>query len=695
MNEPNIERIKQHLQSKEVQERIQKRMLDARSKATVTISRAANLFNFTESKLREWEKRGLLKTDRPALLQDGKTSTGHRQYSPEELDKLALIRELMDQNYGLSEIPQNIDAIWKQIIDEQQSQTSYLKSQDITYIQESEYLPIDKRVENAEQEIFWRYFVSQVLRLSILLICEDIPDTIAGLVLPLQKDGEHAIINDPKDLNKAGLSLIGWLGRNRAFYSFLDSTPSFEVPSDFRIEPLRTIREGKTQYTPLFIVQRKARLLPLSDTLRETIQRLLELVYKHKEQWQSCFDYGMRDWTYQVTDFASGPNVTDEVLNGLTDMAVALGGKTADGRDRWRFCNLFLPQDTSPPLQQRILVVRAHSKYAPMALSAMRLSVTRPGLTFKAYQSGHVIYRPGVKPPDLAYRELEETTRSAIALPIADEDGLAVGSLYIASDEIDAFSEADQRALRLITRMMEDLLSTYQTRRQITGRLADVILNPGLVDVSFRDFLSENDFINDVEDLLSSIHAQELTEQQTGESVSFIAIDIDNQSSLATRLGDHVARNLSRAVGSRILGQLSIFSPELRRLYHVSADRYYLFLKGMSLDETRKRAETLRLALIGEYRINARNVGRPMPREGLLVLPNVTVRLGVASYKYEKLKEVLGRYDSETAVAEARALILQNLDVSLERGQLEGGNCIMSWDPVIWGYRRWSPSELS
>ena len=120
MNEPNVERIKQHLQSKEVQERIQDRMLDARSKATVTISRAANLFNFTESQLREWEKRGLLKTDRPALLQDGKTSTGHRQYSPEELDKLALIRELMDQNYGLSEIPQNVDVIWKQVLAEQQ-----------------------------------------------------------------------------------------------------------------------------------------------------------------------------------------------------------------------------------------------------------------------------------------------------------------------------------------------------------------------------------------------------------------------------------------------------------------------------------------------------------------------------------------------------------------------------------------------
>ena len=92
MNEPNIERIRKYLQSKEVQERIQERMLDARSKATVTISRAAGLFDFTESQLREWEKRGLLKTERAALSQESKTSTGHRQFSPDELDKIALIK---------------------------------------------------------------------------------------------------------------------------------------------------------------------------------------------------------------------------------------------------------------------------------------------------------------------------------------------------------------------------------------------------------------------------------------------------------------------------------------------------------------------------------------------------------------------------------------------------------------------------
>jgi GGDEF domain-containing protein/DNA-binding transcriptional MerR regulator len=688
MNDPDIERLRELLQNKGVQERIQRHMLEARTKASITRSRAASLFNFSESQLREWEKRGLLKTDRPALTPDSKTSTGHRQYSPEELDKLALIRELMDEDYGVSEIPQNIDNIWKQILDEQRSQT--------WRIQETEHLPIDRRVELADQDVFWRYFVSQALRLSLLLICEDMTDTIAGLVLPLQKSTSSRAITNPYDLKAVGPSLLGCLGRNQTFYAFLDTAPSFEFPSDFRIEQLRAVGEGKPYYTPLLIVQRKARLLPLSNTILETIQRLLGLVYKYVEQWQSSFDYGMRDWTYQVTDFRSDPTVTDAVLNGLAEMVVALGGKTPDGRDRWHFCNLFLPQDTSPPLLQRILLVHAHSMHAPIAVSSMRLSVAHLGLTFRAYQSGYVIYRPRVAPPDLAYRELEESTRSAIAIPIAGEDGLAVASLYIASDELEAFSKADQRALRLITRMLEDLLSMYQARQQITGRLADVITHPDLVDVSFRDFLSENDFINDVEDLLTTIHSQETTEQLAEEVVSFITIDIDNQGSLATRLGDHVARNLSREVGSRILGQLRVYSePELRRLYHVSADRYYLFLKGVSLEDARNRAETLRLTLRGEYRINARHalMSRSISRERLLELPNVTVRFGVASYKYKKLKEVLGRYPAETSVAEARALIMQNLDLSLEIGQREGGNCIISWDFDIWGYKRWLPSE--
>jgi DNA-binding transcriptional MerR regulator/GGDEF domain-containing protein len=703
MNRPDLERIRKHLQSKEVQDRVQERMQEARSKATVTISRAAGLFRFSETQLREWERRGLLKVDRPALSSDSKTSTGHRQYSLDELDKLALIRELMDQNYGLNEIPQNIDAIWKQVLSEQQSQVAATEAQDGRHVHEVKHVPLERHLETIDQEEFWRYFTAQTLRLSLLLICEDIPDTLAGFILPLEKKNVSTIVRSPHDLPKVGPALVGWLGRNRAFYTFLDAAPTFEYPSDFRVEYLRAVGaespgEEAVQNNVLIVVQRRARPLVLSAALIETVGRLVELLYQNKEQWQPCFDYEMHDWLYQVTDFTSSQNLPDEILNSLTNLVVALGGKTTDGKDRWGFCNLFLPQDASLPLQQRNLVVRAHSQGAPMRVSSYLLSGRNPGLTFKAYQSGHIVYRPKITPADpvLAYREFEETTRSAIAIPIAGPEGFAVACLYISSDEEEAFSEADQRVLRVLTRMIEELLSTSQARRQVLGKLTDIITNPGLVDMSFKEFLSEDDFINDVEALLAGIHTQDLTEQEAAEPVSIISIDIDDQSSLAMRHGNRVARNLSSAVGSRILGQLRIISdPELRRLYHLNTDRYCLLLKGVSLEEARTRAESLRQALNGDYRIDARGVviGKPIPREGLLELSNVTVRLAVQCFLYWKLKDLLQRYSPEFAVAEVRALIMRNIDEQLEIGQRDGGDVIISWNPEVWGFRRWPPSD--
>ena len=696
MNRPDVERIRKLLQSKEVQDRVQERMQDARSKATVTISRAAGLFGFSETQLREWERRGLLKVDRPALSSDSKTSTGHRQYSPDELDKLALIRELMDQNYGLQEIPQDIDAIWKQVLSEQKAQVATTDVQGGRHMHTVERMPIDKRVEGMDQEVFWRYFVSQALRLSLLLICEDVPDTIAGLLLPLRKNSAYDTINDTGDLPKIGSTLVGWLGQNQAFYSFLDDAPSFEFPSDFRIELQRILIGEVDQYSPLIIVQRKTRPLFLSSAVVETIRRLLELVYEHLETWQKYFDYGMRDWAYQVTDFTANPNVTDKVLDNLTDMVIALGGKTSDGRNRWNFAALLLPQDTSLPLQQRNLTVRARSKQAPPHVSTVVLSVRQPGITFRAYQSGHTIYRPHLtyQDPLLAFGTMEQSTRSALAIPIAGADGLSIAALYIASNEANAFSEADQRALRFITTMIEELLSTYRSRQQVGRKLTNLVNDPGLVDTSFRRFLSEEQFINDLEGLLSEIHSRDEIEQESEEVVSFIAVDIDDQSSLAVKYGDQVARNLSREVGLRLQGEVNLLSdPQLRRLYHVNADRYYLFLRGMKLDDARNKARSLHQVLTGEYRIVARNIvtGTPVLPAGLLELPRVTVRLGVSSYEFKKLKEILARYDQVNAIAQARSLLMQNFEIQLTNGQREGGNVVISWDNEIWGYKIFPP----
>src|SRR6266700_5181273 len=393
MNEPNVERIRKHFQDKVVQERITKHMLDARSKATVTISRAAKLFDFSESQLREWEKRGLLKTERTALSEDSKTSTGHRQFSPDELDKLALIRKLIDQKYSVSEIPQNIDVIWKQLVAEQQGQTSSIDSHDIRHVHEVKHVPIDKRVGRTNEEVFWRYFVSQVLRLSLILLCEDMPGTIAGIIVPLQRRDAQKIDYLPGDQPEVGPSLVGWLGENRSFNSFLDEEPSFEFPSDFRIQQLSVVGDDKRQDNVLIVIQRGAKALYISNALVETIRRLLDLLYQYVERWEPCFDYGMRDWEYQITDFIN-PNASDEVLNSIADMVVELGGKTLDGRDRWHFASLFLPRDPELPIQQRNLVVRAQSRCSPHQVGVTSVYTKDPGLSFGAYQSGHVVYRP-------------------------------------------------------------------------------------------------------------------------------------------------------------------------------------------------------------------------------------------------------------------------------------------------------------
>jgi DNA-binding transcriptional MerR regulator len=698
MIEQRTQEITEYLQKKEVQERIQKSMQEARAKATVTISQAANLFGFSESQLREWEKRGLLSTERLPLTRESK---GHRQFSPDVLDKLAIIKELKDYGgFSPGAIPKNVDTIWDQTPHDQNN-TKQDRRQHSLDIQQatSRHTPIDKRVEQAEKEVFWKYFTSQALRLSLILACESIPDTVAGLVLPLRPNTFSSMDLDPHRLSEVGECLIGWLDLNGSFYTFLDSAPSFEVPSDFRIQPLATAEENIPQDNTLIVVQRKAKSLNLSEPAVEAIRSLLKPVYKNIDLWRSAFDYGMRDWLYQATDFSSSLVPFDDVLNSLAGMVIQIGGKTSHRKDNWRFCCLLLPDDDTLPLQQRKLIVRAQSERSPYKVGASTVSSEFPGLSLRAYQSGSVIYRQDMSVKDnvIAYHDKEESTRSAIAIPLAGEDGLSIAALYIASDEINAFPIEKQRVLRMICNMAEELLMTYSARHNTSGKLTDLIESPGIVDSSFKKFKSENDFIEDVETVLMNIGKTDESKYGPEEEVSFLAIDIDKQSNLATKYGDRVARNLSLEVGVRLLGHLNTFftNAEYRRLYHVNADRYYLLLNGMPLEEARIKAEQIRVALEGEYSIDAQRamIDRPTLPDDMLDLPEVTVRLGVPAFKYIKLKQLLGRFSKETAISEVRAIITNALDHVLIQGRQEGGNTIICWDYEAWGYRKWTPPE--
>ncbi len=493
-----------------------------------------------------------------------------------------------------------------------------------------------------------------------------------------------------------GLSLIGWLGRNRSFYSFLAETPEFEYPTDFRLQTLRSSEEAPSEAdrvldNVLIISQRGARQISLSPKLIETVQRVLNLVYMRVENWKPAFDYSPHDWLYQAPNLESASRVAgDRIFNALLERVIELGGKTSDGRDRWSFCTLLLPNDTTLPIQQQILTVRAQTDNSPYEIGVTSINQAQTdSLSLKAFLSGQIVYFAETLPGqsmttyqlpialskgvavDISVPEgsLEQATRSALAIPAIGEYGISRAVLYIASEEAQAFSIDDQRVLRMISRMVEELLSTSQARRQIVGKLGGIINNPSVVDAIFQGFASETDFFAEIELLLKNIQKEVLSNGNLDSHLSILSVDIDNQSSIALKYGNRVARNLSQQMGLRIRRQTRLSDKyAASKLFHISADKYYWLLNGVSLEEAQSLALRLKGILQEDYLIDPSYVipgivpSRPVLPANMQGLSGVTVHLGVSSYSFQKLKELLQRYPESTAVKNVRALILAGIE---------------------------------
>ncbi len=223
MDEFSRQRILQYLQDEEVQQRIREDIQRSQEEATVTIGRAADLFELlNESKLREMEVIGLLKPMR-------KENKGQRQYALSELGKLAIIHDLIKAKFGVQDIPKDIDEIWKSLVP-------------LSSIQEKgesngAFVPIDQRIDSEKSLVFWRYYVPQALRVSLMLIREILPNSTVGLLLPLYRPAS-AIVPMIDRLSMLSESLIGWLKSDGSFHTTYTPYPSFQYPTDYCIYPL-------------------------------------------------------------------------------------------------------------------------------------------------------------------------------------------------------------------------------------------------------------------------------------------------------------------------------------------------------------------------------------------------------------------------------------------------------------------------
>lgn len=723
MNDRRQQSIREYLQQRDAQVRILNAIQQARAGMTVTISRAASLFHFSESQLREWEKRGLLQTERPLLSSDGKGSTGHRQYSLQMVSKLAIIKDLLDQGFAPGDIPANIDTLWEEVAGSPGGPPGLL-APSVAESERTMQMPIDERVEQMDAQEFWRYFVAQALRLSLLLICEEMPDTVAGLVLPLEERNLASVLTSLGDLKEVGRSLVGWLGRNRSFYLFLTDAPSFHFPTDFRLQTLQlagaqTPTGDKVLDKTLIVLERSTRRSSLTPELQEMVRRLLALVYLRVDRWEAALAHGTRDWLYQTHDLELASQVDGErIFNALLERVIELGGQTSEGRDRWRFCTLLLPDDPHLPVQQQSLIVRAQTRNSPFQIGLTRISPqdTAQGnsITLKAFEGSQAVCLQAALPGDsmLAPQHVRvitstpemiargqpgglfqpppagETIHSALAMPVVGEHGIPIAVFYIEADQADAFSLDDQRVLRLLSRMLEELLMTARARSQRMARREMLLEHPAIVDGTFGDFAVEADFIAEIDSLLSRIQQKEVVVAEGRGEISILSVDIDNQSSVAMKYGHRVARNLSHQLGLRLRGNIN--SSGNFKLFHVSADKYYLLLEGVGLEDARSLAQQLQAVLsVGEYRIPplSASSSRAVLHGNTLDLTGVTVHMGVSTYTIGKLEELLQRYPPHTAVLYVRTLLLASIDMKLERGKLEGGNCIISWDTSTWGHR--------
>ncbi len=708
MEERNIDRIRRHFEDKNAQKRVYEDITRAREDATVTIGRAAKLFGFSESQLRDWENRGLLNPRR------SKDDRGQRQYALSELDKLAIIKELMVSGYSLGNISPYIDEIWNLISYSSNKQgQSFIENEVQSEQVSSQRHTIDSRVEEANKENFWQYYVSQTLRIALNLICEDIPETIAGIIIPLKRK-ENALKDwEAGEVSKLGPCLIGWRDQDRTFHTFYEEELFFAFPSDFRVRGLyATEEENEPKDRTFVVIQRKARPLQLPLDVVVAVRRLLNPIYDSIEIWLPCFINGSRDIVY-TTNVLRGINNPDSLLTFLANQVIHLGGKNAEGKDNWKFCCILLPRNPDALLQMRTLVVQAQSERSPHTINKTSVSPEAPilSLSLRAFLSIHVLFRAQISEQDttIVFREEEAqdgAINSALAMPIGGEEGPPLGVLYIVSEQTEAFGKEYQHFLRLMGRILEELLLIVQVRQLSEDRLRDIIARPRVVNRTLAGYDSENKgndsenkFIVDVEELLRDI--RDTNNPCISGVTSFISVDIDDLTSLVFKYGDQMSINLSKVLGERIQDQVRLFFSKKTsyQIYNAYSDRFYIRLIDTTLEQARETAEKLRQVLKGSYSVplTPKSVDRPKDR---IELENVTVRLGVTSYMHEKLYDLIGRNAKQTQIADVRAIILNSLDVALNMGKQQGGDCIFSYypkEPPEYEHGRmalWRPSKV-
>jgi len=697
---------------------------------TTTIHEASELTHLTESQLRYVEKQHMLAPNRARLDESSDTPrTGQRRYAAEDLLRARLIAYLIKHGFNLSEI----DDFMKH------------ESSAIQGILESTSLRLRPVLDGADEVPFKRFFIPRVLYYALTLVFERDAIDDAGIVFPIRATPAELNAYRPgqvynvDDLGRLGHVFVAWRARGRPLATFVTVGNPFDDQKlqirsfdDVVSASAASVSHGSAPLHAYLVYGAEAqrelveaeRLLRtrqesgrLSDPSRRMANprvvagRLMRYV-----QWLNCTpsavanraESSMSDVLFFNSPEMVNRTLGDALLNRLANAIVDLGGDMQAvesdahatlqrylepcGERRWRFSCILMPNEPADAFKRQELVVRAQSDKAPHRIGVTTTSPqANAGLTFRAYSSGRIVYRQSVIPldPAVSYVAEEAPIRSALAAPAVYGNGLEHSQppaiVYVTSREEGQFEEDDFLLLRVIGRLVGEIVQTYNSRSHSHSALTDTLTDPETVDGYFSDFLSERSFMTDLERIFRrtfqpgaqpgaarqrATEQQELLERfyQHLRSISLFGVDIDDFSSIQRMHGDKVARRLTREIGKRLGQRLNaslVNGVPTARLYRIWSDRFYLLVRDENEQQSIERAEQIRKDIARDYRVQleldaASDQRPPIP---------VHVRLVGATFGLGDLK---GLWDSsEENVTLCAAQLSRILEDGLKRASEE------------------------
>jgi len=559
-----------------------------------------------------------------------------------------------------------------------------------------------QRAERDQTSSSFRYFVApRILYASLNLLFGRALSGEAILVLGQQTSAAKqpsapagSVASSQSVVNSLGTCLVGWHSSIGSFRTFLESAPELGLSDSYYktlalTDIFRDIPDIEAPNGFLIIETAIERLLgEMQRRMREpaaagsaqpapnaanpfrVAARLLRYLQASEIFWQPADSAPV---SFDIPEFKKQLPSRERLLQKVASSVVELGGMSkSTKKPRWYFCTLLAPNDSSIPYHMRGLEVIGFSDLSPHDTN-VKVPPTASAVTLNAYRSGSVITQLG-EGIELYRSRDEPGVKSRIAVPVDGEREDPSLILYVTSDEENMFSDDDILLLRLVGRVIGELVAAQQEQQRLTADLPAVIQRPEVLDSFFTDlpaFGSENAFMRDLGTIVRQYKtANRPAGQTSAPSTALIGVDIDGVTISAGKYGGKAIRDVLRQVGKNIddwvTAQTQTIAP-----YRIWADRFYLILRGTSFTEAQDKAAGLQHTLNRIYQLDSDSV--PIATGADPIKVPISTRLSVVEFDADLARQ---RPNED----EVSLTLKRRLDETLKLARGDGGGYIYIWD---------------